>query len=345
MSARPKSVNDVIDVMRGYEAPPTAEPQLEPATEPPVAEDLVELATLARVRASQAPRLGEPLAAPEQRRAPSLAEQLFATKAPAVGALVRDAGRDPAAVTGALQAYARTGAYAGPRHAPRATVVDFCRDANGRYLAEVTARPGRGGNWSAPPETFTAPMGPGGFQEALTWMRQLTLGLRDAPDVKDQRLLVVVDESCFPDGVGAKAREWLEQMAVEANCVVAVLQDQPGSAAVWKSKQVKQAAKPASEPVVASEPMRSALEVEGIPVKWLESAAFRVQLQGYPERIVGPAGETINVTWGQVDSEGREYIGLRGHREDDRGQLRQFEVVIGRGLLVSLPDVRVYLQV
>ena len=162
---------------------------------------------LKRPTVPQRPRKAKPTPDPTN-AAPALetlAGQLSATPAPAVGVIGVDLSQSAASVTVAVQAFAGTGLYAsrraGGRDEQRAAVVTVDREPNGRYVATVE----RPGHPHLRPEECT----PRSDDEALAWFEAVVLTASDAAGLP---VLAVATDACF-------TLDRLESVARNASCL------------------------------------------------------------------------------------------------------------------------------
>lgn len=251
----------------------------------------------------------------------SLAGQIEATPAPAVGVIGVDLTLHGASLSAALRAFSG----AGP------TLVTLAREQIGRYVATIQ-RPG--GRYAAP-QAFTPPLGdPRAAQrDVIRWLRDVVVGVAQAA----VPTILIVSDGCD------LASEVLESIAREAPCVVALL-DHRGdvSRPEWEPKLLKaierKAARVAAAPAARSRRPDRVTASDNAALAWLEGVADLVVSR--PENIAGPAGEPIAVSHGLRDSEGREHVALRGTMDRD-GRLRPMELEIASGVFVDLSDLRV----
>lgn len=283
------------------------------------------------------PRSPQPAEAPPRQAQPtepepdaSLAAQLAATPAPAVGVIVGEA----AVVTVALQAFAGTGPYAARdgRDDTRAAVLTLDREPNGRYVATIE----RPGQRYTRPEAFAPPLGAGSEAATITWLSSVTAGVRHAARVP---LLVAVSGAC---GLELDA---LEPVAIEAGAIFALLEHRPGVVQpTWTPRLLEpkpEPPAPAVKPAAQRRPAPKRAPVANPKLAWLGDVAELVRDR--PEWIAGPHGERVSVAYGQRDAQGREYVALNATMERD-GRLWPFAVEIAPGVEVDLTECRVYVS-
>ena len=256
--------------------------------------------------------------APAAPRFESLAGQLLATAAPAVGVLTATA---PALST-AVSEYCGSGAGDSGRVFQRGQVVSIDRQANGAWIAandlagqRVQAR-----------QMLQPPMGANARGDTLRWLGTTVGGWHQG----GLPLLVIVAAD-----TGLELDE-LAPIARDHACIVALATMEDGPAS-WEPQPVAPRLAPSlpAEPAPTQKPKPPRARGDG----WLAGVADLVA--DHPESVPGPSGEPMSVSYGRFDWQGRPYVALTGYVEQ-KGLQRASEIEIAPGVVAEVAKLRFY---